>query len=163
MSGSISFSPPLSASEPVIDILHGVPVADPFRWLEDQDSSRTRNWIDDQTQYARGYLNNIPGREGIRNRVGEFLAIETCDSPQKIGNRYFFRKRVGNQEQPCIYMREDADGDDQLLLDPADRGTGKYTAMKPLVVSPDGQFLLYEVIPGVLSVLISKITEASTM
>src|SRR5882762_8947523 len=140
--------PPRSAVEPVTEIFHGVSVTDPYRWLEDQDSPRTRAWIKEQTLYARAYLDSIPGREGIRARIHEFLAVETYDSLQKAGSRYFFRKRLPDQEQPCIYMREGADGEDQLLIDPAGRGTGNFTAVKPLRVSPDGRLLLYEVKEG---------------
>ena len=104
--------PPYSTVEPVAEILHGVSVTDPYRWLEDQDSPRTRAWIEEQTQYARTYLDRIPGRERIRARIREFLAVETCDSLQRVGNRYFFRKRLPDQEQPCIYMREGANGDE---------------------------------------------------
>jgi len=141
-------TPPHSTLEPVTDVFHGVPVTDPYRWLEDQESSRTRAWIAEQTRYARAYLDSIPGRENIRERIREFLAVETYDSLQKAGSRYFFRKRLPDQEQPCICMREGADGEDQLLIDPAERWTGKYTAVKPLRVSPDGRLLLYEVKEG---------------
>ena len=140
--------PPYSPVEPVTDILHGIPVVDSYRWLEEQDSPKTRAWIDTQTLYARGYLDAIPGRETMRKRIREFLAVETHDSIQKVANRYFFRKRLPEQEQPCIYMREGADGEDQVLLDPARRDTGRFTAVKPLCVSPDGRLLLYEVKQG---------------
>ena len=140
--------PPYSPIEVATDFLHGVPVADPYRWLEDQDSPRTRAWIREQTRYARKYLNAIPGRDLIRRRIREFLAVETYDSLQKAGNRYFFRKRFPDQEQPCIYKRDAAGGEDQLLIDPAARGTGTFTAVKPLRVSPDGKLLLYEVKEG---------------
>jgi len=137
-------SVPHSTADPVTDIFHGVSVTDPYRWLEDQDSPRTRAWIEEQTRHARSYLDNIPGRERIRGRIREFLAVETYDSLQIAGGRYFFRKRLPDQEQPCIYMREGADGEDRLLIDPSERGTGKYAAVKPLRVSPDGRLLLYE-------------------
>jgi len=140
--------PPLSEQEPVTEILHGVPVTDAYRWLEDQDSPRTRVWIEEQTLYARHYLDSIPGRDHIRERIREFLAVETHDSLQKAGDRYFFRKRLPDQEQPSIYMRDGADGEDQLLIDPAERATGAHTAVKPLRVSPDGRLLLYEVKEG---------------
>jgi prolyl oligopeptidase len=140
--------PPHSAVEPVTETFHGIPVTDPYRWLEDQDSARTRAWLLEQTRYARRYLDATPGRAVIRDRVHEFLAVETYDSLQKLGNRYFFRKRLPNQEQPCICMREGADGVDQLLIDPAKRNTGPYTAVKPLRISPDGRLLLYEVKEG---------------
>jgi prolyl oligopeptidase len=140
--------PPRSAVEPVTEIFHGVSVTDPYRWLEDQDSPRTRAWIQEQALYARAYLDSIPGRERIRKRIQEFLAVETYDSLQKAGSHYFFRKRLPDQEQPCIYMREGADGEDHVLIDPTERGTGNFTAVKPLRVSPDGRLLLYEVKEG---------------
>ncbi len=141
-------SPPCSTADPVTEIFHGVSVTDPYRWLEDQDSPRTRAWIEEQTRYARSYLDNISGRERIRERIREFLAVQAYDSLQIAGGRYFFRKRLPDQEQPCIYMRDGADGEDRLLIDPSERGTGKYTAVKPLRVSPDGRLLLYEVKEG---------------
>src|SRR6202142_1753723 len=145
---SLTTAPPFSAAAPVTEIIHGVSVTDPYRWLEDSGSPETRRWIEQQTQHARAYLDGLPGRDVVRKRIREFLAVETYDSLQMVGNRYIFRKRLPNQEQPCIHMREGADGPDQLLLDPSDRGTGKYTAMKPVRVSPDGRLLLYEIKEG---------------
>jgi prolyl oligopeptidase len=144
----LASAPPFSPIEPVTEVLHGVPITDPYRWLEDQDSPRTRRWIEEQTQYAREYLDHLPGRQKIRDRIREFLAVETYDSLQKAGNRYFFRKRLPDQEQPSIYMRDGAEGKDQLLIDPAVPGKGNYTAVKPLRVSPDGRLLLYEIKQG---------------
>lgn len=140
--------PPPSPIEPVVDDLHGVPVTDPYRWLEDQNSPQTRAWIEEQTRYARAYLDAIPGRGKIRERVRELLDVETYDSFLTAGNRYFFRKRLPGQEQAAIYFREVADGEDQLLIDPATRGSGDYTAVRPLQASPDGSLLLYEVKQG---------------
>lgn len=141
--------PPLrSEVEAVTEILHGVPVTDLYRWLEDQDSPRTRVWIAAQTRYARAYLDPIPERDSIRQRLRELIDVETYDSLQKVGNRYFFRKRLPGQEQPSIYMREGINRPDRILVDPSLRGTGPYTAVKPLRVSPDGRLLLYEVKQG---------------
>jgi prolyl oligopeptidase len=145
---SLTSAPPFSRTEPVTEILHGVSVTDPYRWLEDQGSPRTRDWIERQTEYARAYLNNIPSRDRIRNRIREFLAVETYDSVQKSGNCYFFLKRLADQDQPSICMRDGADGDDCLLLDPATLGTGKYTAVRPIRVSSDNRLLLYEIKEG---------------
>lgn len=131
-----------------MDVLHGISVSDPYRWLEDQDDPRTREWLDAQTRYARAYLDGIPGRDRLRKRVQEFLNVETYDCLQKRGKRYFFRKRLAAEQQPSIYMREGSDGEDQLLIDPSKRGTGTHTAVKPLHVSPNGQLLLYEVKEG---------------
>lgn len=143
MPGLIS-SPPKSVVEPVTEVLHGVEIADPYRWLEEQNCPRTREWICEQTRYARGYLDNISGREQIRQRIREFLAVETCDSIQKVGGRYFFRKRPADQEQACIYMRETPESPDQLLVDPSALNEGVHTSVKPLRASADGKLLLYE-------------------
>jgi len=147
MPGLIS-PPPFSPSEPVIEMLHGVPVTDPYRWLEEQNSPRTRKWIDEQTQYARTYLDSIPGRDRIRKRIREFLEVETYESVEKAGNRYFFRKRLATEEQPCLYTREGPHGHDQLLIDPTTLRTGKHTAVKIIRVSPSGGLLVYETKQG---------------
>ena len=144
----VAMDPPYSPLEPVTEVMHGVAIMDPYRWLEDQDSPRTRDWLQAQQEYARSYLDSIPGRGHIRERIRDLLDVETYDTVQKVAQRYFFRKRLPGQEQPCIYFREGAKGADQLLIDPTERGMGPYTAVKPLRVSPDGRFLLYEVKDG---------------
>jgi prolyl oligopeptidase len=141
-------APPCTQAEPVSETLHGVWVTDPFRWLEDANSPRTREWLSKQTRYARSHLDGIPGRNRIRERIQELLAIDTYDSLQKAGSRYFFLKRLAHEEQPSIYMRDGAHAADELLIDPSERGTGSHTAVKPLYASPDGGLLLYEVKQG---------------
>ncbi len=86
-------SPPYIPIEPVTENFHGIEAPDPYRWLDDQDSERTRWWIKEQTDYARSYLDAIPGRERVQKRIAELLAVETIDAPFKVGNRYFFLKR----------------------------------------------------------------------
>lgn len=140
--------PPVSPTDEVVDIIHGMPVADPYRWLEDQQSPRTREWLRSQTIFAREYLDSIPGRELIRSRIRDFLEIETFDSLLVHEGKYIFRKRLPYQEQPCIYMRNGADGKDQLLLDPSAISESKYTAVKPMALSPNGKILAYEVKEG---------------
>jgi prolyl oligopeptidase len=144
----LTMAPPVSEVEPVTDILHGVAITDPYRWLEDQNSPRTRTWIEEQTRYARAYLDGIPGRDEIRTRIRSFLAIETEDSILKAGNRYFFRKRLADEQQPSIYMRGGAEAEDQLLINPASLGKGIHGSVKPLRVSSDGRLLLYEIKEG---------------
>jgi prolyl oligopeptidase len=141
-------APPCSKIENVTEVFHGVPVTDPYRWLEVQDSPSTREWIGAQTRYARSYLDSIPGREQIHRRIRELLDVETYDSVLKIGNRYFFRKRLPGQEQPCICVRNGWDGQDDVLIDPTTHSGSPYTAIKLLQVSRDGCFLLYEIKDG---------------
>lgn len=144
----LASAPPFSSNEPLTEMLHGVAVADPYRWLEHSDSPRTRHWIEEQTTYARLYLENIPGRETIRKRIRELLAVKTYDSLRQVGNLYFFRKRLADEEQPGIYVRQGEHGEDRLLVDPAAEGRGKFTSVKLLCVSRDARLLLYEVKEG---------------
>ena len=141
-------APPYTHVDCVTEVLHGVPVADPYRWLEDQPSALTRDWIAAQALYARSYLDSIAGRQEIQRRVRELVDVETYDSLQKIGERYFFRKRLPGQEQPCICFREGPGGRDEVIIDPAQRAEGAYVAVRLLQVSPDGSLLLYEVKHG---------------
>jgi prolyl oligopeptidase len=140
--------PPVAKVEPVTDLIHGVPVADPYRWLEDGDSPETRAWIKEQSAFAREYLDALPGREGIESRIRELLEVTTYDSLLVAKQRYVFRKRLPTQEQPCIYVREGANGADRLLVDPSGRGAGAYTSVKPVAISPNGKSLAYEVKEG---------------
>src|SRR5260370_28454400 len=139
---------PLASVEAVTDIHHGVPVSDPYRWLEEQDSPKTRAWLEAQTRSARDYLDRIPGRERIRKRVQDLLDVETIDSALCVGSRYIFRKRLRGEQQASIYMRENMDGVDELLVNPPDRNTGPSTAVKPMRPSPNKNLLLYSVTPS---------------
>jgi prolyl oligopeptidase len=134
--------------EPLIDTYHGFEVTDPYRWLEDGQSPRTREWLETQNGLWREYLRMVPARERIKERISELLCVDTCEPPQKIANRYFFRKRKAEQEQPSIYMREGASGEDELLVDPASCNSDKYTSVKIVSISRDGKLLAYEVKHG---------------
>ena len=141
--------PPLTPIEPVTEVLHGIEIVDPYRWLEDQNSPRTQKWIDEQTVYTRAYLDAIPGRERIRTRVEELLAFKDLVSePWQVGNRYFYLKRCPNSEQPSIVMKEGLEGEERILVDPVARGTGTSTAVSIANVSHDGRFLAYFVRQG---------------
>jgi len=118
--------PPQTQVEPVTELLHGVTITDAYRWLEDQDSPVTRNWLEEQTNYTRAYLNSVQGRDRIRGRVSQLFDVEVISEPWKAGNRYFFVKRVRGQEQPVLMMREGSSATEVRLVDPNERteGTG---------------------------------------
>lgn len=142
-------APPPSPTEPVTEVLHGVEVTDPYRWLEDQNSPRTRAWIEEQTAYARAYFDAIPGREQIKERVRELMAFkEVITEPWNVGDRYFFLKRLEDREQPAIVMRKGLFGEETVLVDPALRVTGISTAVSIVAISYDARFLAYSVRQG---------------
>jgi prolyl oligopeptidase len=142
-------APPPTPAEPVTEILHGIEITDPYRWLEDQNSSRTRKWLEEQAAYTRAYFASIPDRERIRTRVSELLALkETISEPWNIGDSYFFMKRQGTREQRVIVAKEGLSGPERILVDPAGRGTGESTAVGIMAISDDGRFLAYSVRQG---------------
>ena len=142
-------APPPSQVEPVTETLHGVEVTDPYRWLEDQNSPRTRAWLEEQTAYTRAYLDAIPGREQIKKRVRELMAFkEVVSEPWNVGDRYFFLKRQEEREQPAIVMRNGLFGEETVLVDPALRPTGTSTAVSIVAISHDARFLAYSVRQG---------------
>jgi prolyl oligopeptidase len=146
---SVVDPPPATPIEPVTEVLHGVEITDPYRWLEDQNSPRTRKWIEEQTAYTRAYLDAIPGRDRIRKRVEELLTgKDVISDPWKVGARYFFLKRRQNSEQHSIVMREGLLGEERILVDPVLRATGRSTAVSIAAISQDGRFLAYSVRQG---------------
>jgi prolyl oligopeptidase len=132
--------------EPVIELLHGVAVADPYRWLEDRTSAETRAWIAGQQQRHDDYFSEIPGYEWLRNKVSGFLNVEESEQPTKIGNRYFYRRRMKDQEQACICVREGRTGAERILVDLADHDP--FVAVAINRVSSDGSLLAFELRHG---------------
>lgn len=146
---SAAFAPrPNSMPEAVVELLHGVSIADPFRWLEDQDSPRTRCWLTEQTAYTRAYFDRLPARALIRRRIAELLTVDVYDRPVEVAGRTFFLRREAQQEQPCITMRTHAAGEDLVLINPAHRGEGATVAVQILAVSADARLMAYGVKHG---------------
>jgi prolyl oligopeptidase len=142
-------APPPTPIEPVTEILHGIEITDPYRWLEDQNSPRTRKWLEEQAAYTREYFASVPEREGIRTRVRELLAMkEVISEPWNIADRCFFLKRKEDAEQPAIVMRDGLFGSETVLVDPALRRSGNATAVFIVAISRDGRFLAYSVRQG---------------
>jgi len=118
--------PPPSSVEPVTEVLHGVRLTDPYRWLEDQNSAQTRTWLKEQTTYTRAYVNAVPNRDRIRERVQELLSVPSVAEPWSIGDRYFYLKRLNGGEQPAIMVREGACGEETVLVDPCNPWYGDF-------------------------------------
>jgi prolyl oligopeptidase len=143
--------PPPTQVEPVTEVLHGIEITDPYRWLEDQNSPRTRKWLEEQAAYTRAYFEAIQNREPIRVRVRELLAQkEVISEPWNVGDRYFFLIRQEDREQPVIVMRDGLFGPEAVLVDPIQRGrqNSTATAVSIAAISEHGRFLAYSVRQG---------------
>src|SRR5215470_10080724 len=85
-----------------VDDYHGVKVADPYRWLEDTDSAETKDWVEAENKLTFRYLENIPSREGIRDRMTKLWNYERFTVPELEGGRYFFQHNNGLQNQNVL-------------------------------------------------------------
>lgn len=140
--------PPKTRTEPVTEIINGVRITDPYRWLEDQDAPATRAWIDEQNRYTQSILGSLPGRDAIHKRMEQLLRVDFIDTPRARGNRYFFRKRRADQNQAVIYLREGLAGQDEVLIDPNSMSADQTTSVSISNISDDGKLLLYAVRRG---------------
>ena len=116
---TVSEQPPTAAQD-IVDVVHGVEVPDPYRWLEDQDAPETRAWIDAQNAYTDSLLVQLPGRDQLRAAVTRVLQRDFIGTPTERGGRYFFSKRRADQELSVVYVREGVSGPDRVLIDPHD-------------------------------------------
>ena len=126
-----------------VDDYHGTPVADPYRWLEDPDSAETRSWIADENALTESFLADIPQREAIRRRLTELWDYERYGLPFKRGDRYFYSKNDGLQNQSVLYWTPRLDGEPVLLLDPNTLSEDGTVALSGLDISEDGRLMAY--------------------
>lgn len=134
--------PPAPADD-VVELLHGDPVADPYRWLEDGDSEATQRWTAAQNALTERYLAAVPERAAIRTRLEELLAIGSLGVPTPVRGRYFYQRRDGRQNQPVLYVRDGLDGPDRVAVDPNALSPDGTTALDWYFPSDDGKLLAY--------------------
>jgi prolyl oligopeptidase len=134
---------PDSRRDDVVDTLHGVKVADPYRWLEKVDDEVTR-WMDAQDAYARKGLASLPDRDALRARFEELTYIDVPSPPHREGNRFFYWRQAATQEKGVLYMREGEKGKEQVLIDPNALSVGgKNISLGGWSPSQDGRYLAY--------------------
>ncbi len=139
---------PETRTDNVKEIIHGVEIVDPYRWLENQESPETREWIEAQNDYARSILDSLPGREQLKQRIVQLMRISMVGMPLVRNGRYFFSKRLASQELPVIHMRKGFGGKDEVLIDPHPLSPDQTTSVNLLDVSRDGTLLAYGVRRG---------------
>jgi prolyl oligopeptidase len=134
---------PPSRTAPLTENLHGHQVSDPYRWLEDDASGETAEWTRQQNALTEEYLGSFPGRERIRARLAELLAIGAISVPFPANGRYFYQLREGGQDQPVLLVRDGLSGDDRVLVDPNGLNQRGTTALDWFYPSDDGKLLAY--------------------
>ena len=126
-----------------VDVLHGVSVPDPYRWLEDLNSPQTGKWIKAQNTLTESYLEAIPARQTLEAHLTRLWNVARFGTPFREGERYFFTKNDGLQNQSVLYSTPSLDAEATVLLDPNTLSEDGTVALGSYEVSPDGRYLVY--------------------
>lgn len=135
---------PVTREDPAVqDTYHGTVVADPYRWLEDDNSAETQAWVQAQNAVTFGFLKTLPQREALRARLQKLWNYERFGVPFEEGGRWFFTRNSGLQNQSVLHVADAPDGEARVLLDPNTLSQDGTTSLTELAPSPDGQRLVY--------------------
>lgn len=135
---------PPARKENLVESLHGIPLADPYRWMEDIDSDETRQWIEAQNMLTHSYLSGLPGRDSIRQRMTELWDYEKFTPPTHHAGRYFYSYNTGLLNQDLLYWLDGLDDPNpKILLDPNKLSADGTIALTGAAVSHNGKFLAY--------------------
>jgi prolyl oligopeptidase len=132
----------------VVDDYHGTRVADPYRWLEDAGSAATRRFVAEQNALAQPWLEALPQRAWIRDRLARLWNYERVGVPRREGGRYFFLRNDGSQNQSVLYVAESLDAPPRVLFDPNAARDDATVALARFEPSPDGRVLAYSISDG---------------
>ncbi len=131
-----------------IDTYFGTKVNDPFRWLEDDRSTETENWVKQQNKTTNNYLDKIPFRQDLKNRLEQLWNYEKLGSPFKEGNYTYFFKNDGLQNQNVLYRKNGDDGEAEIFLDPNSFSDDATTSLAGINFSKDGTIAAYSISEG---------------
>jgi len=140
--------PDTYADSSVVDNYHGKQVSDPFRWLEDDHASQTKEWTKAQNQVTFSYLDKIPFRKTISKRLEEMWNYERYNAPFKKGEYYYYFKNDGLQNQALLYRLKNWEEEAQVVLDPNQFSKDGTSSLGEYSFSKDGKYLAYQVSEG---------------
>ena len=126
-----------------VDVYHGVTVADPYRWLEDDNSPQTKAWVEAENAVTFAWLKTVPERPAIKARLTKLWNYERYGAPFKQGGRYFLSRNDGLQNQSVLYTMTSLDAPPVVLLDPNKLSTDGTVALGGYAVSDDGNLMAY--------------------
>jgi prolyl oligopeptidase len=121
----------------------GTKIADPYRWLEDDRSAETAEWVKKENAVTNDYLSKITFRDKIKKRLGEIWNFEKQTTPFKKGSYYFFYKNDGVQNQSVLYVKEGLNGKAKVLLDPNTFSADGTISLSGISLSKDAKYLAY--------------------
>lgn len=145
---SMSIDYPSTAAGDTVDDYFGRTVKDPYRWLEDTESTETRNWITAQNVITDAYLDSLPMRDAIAAKLETFWNYERYGLPKKHGDHYLYFRNDGLQNQSVLYKSSSLDAPRQPLIDPNTLSDDGTMALSSTEVSEDGKYVAYGLADG---------------
>ena len=139
---------PATARGDVVDVYHGVSVPDPYRWFEDPTAQATRDWVTAENALAQPYLEGLPQRAWLGERLKQLWTYERFGVPQREGGKYFFMRNDGTQDQSVLYVADALNAAPRVLVDPNGKRDDATIALSQWVPSPDGNLLAYALSDG---------------
>ncbi|NET46685.1 prolyl oligopeptidase family protein [Okeania sp. SIO2B3] len=134
---------PITHKTDIVENYHGVEVADPYRWLEDPNSEETQEWVKAQNEITFNYLAEISERKNIKKRLTKIWDYEKYSVPFKEGDRYFYYKNDGLQNQSILYTLPTLDAEPKVLIDPNKFSEDGTVALSGIAISKDGKLIAY--------------------
>ncbi|MBC8766769.1 S9 family peptidase [Arenibacter sp. BSSL-BM3] len=131
-----------------VDTYFGTKVNDPFRWLEDDRSTETENWVKQQNETTYNYLDKIPFRKDLKKRLEQLWNYEKLGSPFKEGHYTYFFKNDGLQNQNVLYRKKGDDKEAEVFLDPNSFSDDATTSLAGINFSKDGSIAAYSISEG---------------
>jgi prolyl oligopeptidase len=145
MAQQSKLSYPSTQKEDVKDVYFGNTINDPYRWLENDTSKQTEQWVKAQNQFTNAYLEKIPYRNKLRERITALMNYPKESAPQKEGNYFVYYKNDGLQNQSVLYIKEGINGNERILIDPNTLSKDGTVALQSVVFSTNQQFVAYAV------------------
>lgn len=127
------------------DTIHGVFVADPYRWLEDAASSEVQAWMREQDAFGRELLRKLPTRDAFAKRLTELFYFDAVSAPTHRKGRYFLTRKHAKLEKPIVYWKQGASGEEQVLFDPNGWSKDGSVGLHGWTPSEDGKLVAYQV------------------
>jgi prolyl oligopeptidase len=155
---------PQTKTDGTSDVYHGVKVDDPYRWLEQdvRESDDVRKWVEAENKVTFAYLEGIPERDRIKQRLTQLWNFEKYGVPHKEGDHYFYLLNDGLQNQSVLYTQAGLSDAPKAVIDPNSWSKDGTVALAELEVSPDGRYAAYSIQDGGTDWRIWRVLEIAT-
>ena len=127
----------------VVDTYFGTKLADPYRWMEDLNSSELKQWVDAENAVTFTYLEKLPQRDALKKRITELWNYPRVTAPEYRGRHWFYSRNTGLQRQSVVFTRETLRGSETVALDPNALSPDGSIALSGFVPSPDARHFAY--------------------